>query len=168
MPNGGWNPRIPIRLKASTEKSTQDNAWKGYIRPQELRLWLDLPPKNKPKPHRKNPKMLILLRASFNQRHTMDVGTINWNPKVCISPRASSGKNFRLTSMRPNASSWLEELLTFTCHHSPEPQEYEFRNASWHAMRGVVWVYCEQKLMATHTSRKATHLQYIQSAIPWY
>ena len=92
MPNGGWNPRIWILLKASPEKSLQDSASIQYNQPQKLRFCIDLLSQNEPKPHRKNPKMLILLKASFKKRHPMDVGSINWNPKVCISLRASSGK----------------------------------------------------------------------------
>ena len=95
----------------------------------------------------------------------MNVGTINWNLKVCISLRASSGKKIDSHRCVPNTWVSLEELLTFTSHNSPEPKK---RKCSMHLStrsRGLVWVYCEQKLMPRHTSRKATHIQYIQYAI---
>ena len=157
MPNGGWNRRIRILLKASPEKCVQDQAWRGYNRSEELRFGIDLLPKNEPKPHRKNRKMQIMLRASFNKRHPMDVGTINWNRKVCISPRASPGFFFDSHRCAPNSSIWLEELLTYTFHHSPEPHEMKFPMHRGARGRGVVYVYCKQVLMPTYTSRKATH-----------
>ena len=167
MPNGGWNPRIWILLKASPEKSFQDSASIQYNQPQKLRFCIDLLSQNEPKPHRKNPKMLILLKASFKKRHPMDVGSINWNPKVCISLRASSGKKIDSHRCAPNTWVSLEELLTFTSQNSPEPKK---RKCSMHLStrsRGLVWVYCEQNLMPRHTSRKATHIQYNQYTIPW-